>query len=351
MFKLNHCMTIVVLLLSLILIVPMSSTIKLTNMDYIEDDIDVPSSTLIPWRQINFISPSQSLSQSQWWHSEPLSFSAKGMEHLYLIMDLLLDWLQPPGLPPDVVKKELFEDPEPIIKQNRTKLLSHFWGIILTATLCFCLAVIVPLIGFLICCCWCNSGSSSSRAKHSHSPASSESPRGRSGKKYKKYKTESACDPCCRSFFGVNLFILLLLISFFVICAFVTNEYLRNGLHELPKTLNQSMDDVQLYLNNTQHEVNTLLRTNFGQLEQELGDSLDKSGLIVKNRLALVSQAIALDNLTEIVTKLEAIHSDIRVLSVETTGLRGLLHQLQSGLNKARRDLEQVFAQCSHPIC
>lgn len=95
---------------------------------------------------------------------------------------------------------------------------------------------------------------------------------------------------------------MLLFISFFVICAFVTNEYIRNGLHELPKTLNQSLDDVQLYLNNTQFEVNTLLRTNFGQLEQELDESLDKSGLIVKNRLALVSQAVALENLTEIVT-------------------------------------------------
>ena len=95
---------------------------------------------------------------------------------------------------------------------------------------------------------------------------------------------------------------LLLLVSFFVICAFVTNEYVRNGLHEMPKTLNQSLDDIQLYLNNTQFEVNTLLRTNYGQLEAELFDSLDRSGIIVKNRLAIVSQAVALDNLTEIVS-------------------------------------------------
>jgi len=102
--------------------------------------------------------------------------------------------------------------------------------------------------------------------------------------------------------FGVIHFGLLLLISFFVICAFVTNEYIRNGLHEMPRTLNQSLDDVQLYLNNTQFEVNTLLRTNYGQLEQELFDSLDKSGIIVKDRLASVSQAVALNNLTEIVS-------------------------------------------------
>jgi len=90
--------------------------------------------------------------------------------------------------------------------------------------------------------------------------------------------------------------------SFFVICAFVTNEYIRTGVQQLPKTVNQSTDDIMLFLNNTQYEINTLLRTNFNQLEQELGDSLDKSGLIVKNRLAVLSEAASLENLTDIVS-------------------------------------------------
>ncbi len=90
--------------------------------------------------------------------------------------------------------------------------------------------------------------------------------------------------------------------SFFVICAFVTNEYIRTGVQHLPKTVNQSTDDIMLFLNNTQYEINTLLRTNFNQLEQELGDSLDKSGLIVKNRLAVLSEAASLENLTDIVS-------------------------------------------------
>lgn len=119
----------------------------------------------------------------------------------------------------------------------------------------------------------------------------------------------------------------------------------------MPKTINQSLDDVHLYLNNTQFEVNTLLRTNYGQLEQELFDSLDRSGIIVKNRLALVSQAIALDNLTEIVLKLETIQSDLRILSQETNELRNSLHLLTTGLHRAKKDLEKVFKECPHPVC
>lgn len=83
----------------------------------------------------------------------------------------------------------------------------------------------------------------------------------------------------------------------------------------MPKTLNQSLDDVHLYLNNTQFEVSTLLRTNYGQLQSELFDSLDKSGVIVKNRLALVSQAVALDNLTEIVSSTYFLSSDASLIS------------------------------------
>lgn len=172
----------------------------------------------------------------------------------------------------------------------------------MAATICLCAALVIPLLVFLLCCCCTSNSKTSKRAKYSDNSGAVSSGTSPGRRHKKKYKVDRGCDPCCRSFLGINFFILLLLISFFVICAFVTNEYIKNGIEELPKTFNQSLDDVQLYLNNTQYEINTLLRTNFGQLEQELNDQLDKSGLIVKNRLALVSRAVALENLTEIVS-------------------------------------------------
>lgn len=236
---------------------------------------------------------------------------------------------------------------------------------ILAATIGLCLAVVVPLFGFLVCCCWCDNSSSRSRSSRTRAKSTRESPaypsvpsstrvkKSRS-KQRKRYTVETGCDSCSRSFFGVIHFVLLLFVSFFVICAFVTNEYVRNGLHEMPKTLNQSLDDVHLYLNNTQFEVSTLLRTNYGQLQAELFDSLDKSGVIVKNRLALVSQAVALDNLTEIVTsmcqlfflflahlllvsELDTIQTDLRILMQETNELRNSLHLLSTGLHRAKK--------------
>lgn len=266
----------------------------------------------LPIKMIKFISPSEVLPKSQWRHDEPLSFSAKGMDHLYLLNNFLMNILQQPGLPTSVINEQLFTEPVQVAVQNRAKLLSHFWGMILAGTIGICLVVIVPLLGFLFCCCWCDDETTSTRrtrakttrdGRYSYSSSSHSKQLAKSrSRSRKRYRVEKGCDSCCRSFFSVIHFLLLLLISFFVICAFVTNEYIKDGLHKLPKTLNQSLDDFSLYLNNTQHEVNTLLLTNFGQLESEIANSLDTSGIIVKNRLAQVSQADALDNLTEIVT-------------------------------------------------
>lgn len=190
---------------------------------------------------------------------------------------------------------------------------------ILSISVASCLAVIVPVLGIMLCCCWCNDKSHNSRKDTSETvyttTASSLSPRSAalvstssssSGtgrhKKRSKYKIETQCDAFNRTVTDGLMFIVLLLMSFFVICAFVTNEYVQNGARKLPAALNQSLDEVGLYLNNTQTEVNTLLRTNFEQLQNDLSSNLDKSGFIIQHRLAVYSRAIALDNLTQIVT-------------------------------------------------
>ncbi|CAG2100544.1 unnamed protein product [Medioppia subpectinata] len=315
------------------------------NMDQMNDDI--------PWRQIKFISPQQSVSQSQW-HSAIPVFSGKGMDHLYLLTQYVIDLLQSPGLPSSIIKDELFDDPIPVLQHNKGKLITHFWGLILTSIVILSVGIGIPLIGFICCCCCGPTDKRSRRAKHSRSytSSSSSSPSTRrSGHKKKRYKVDGVCDPCVRSISAVKLFVLLLLMAFFVICAFVTNEYIRTGVKQMPKALNQSTDDLMLYLNNTQLEVNTLLRTNFDQLEHELSDSLDKSGLIVKNRIAILSEAAALDNLTDIVSKLGSVLEDLKTLSGETTELRLLTVQLQSRLSRIKEDLDKFLQQCRDRVC
>lgn len=98
------------------------------DADYYESDdpeaisMEKTPKQVFPWRQIDFISPSQELAQTRWWYEAPLSFSARGMDHLYLLNSFLMDLLQPPGLPDELLNDRLFTDPVPLVKENRSKV-------------------------------------------------------------------------------------------------------------------------------------------------------------------------------------------------------------------------------------
>ena len=76
----------------------------------------------LPIRQINYISPSELVPKSQFRHEEPLSFSAKGMDHLYLLNNFLMNLLQQSGLPNSILTDQLFTDPVNVAVQNRSKV-------------------------------------------------------------------------------------------------------------------------------------------------------------------------------------------------------------------------------------
>jgi len=80
------------------------------------------NSKLIPWQQINFISPSQEVAKARWWYETPIGFSAKGMDHLYILTQYIINWLQQPGLPSAVIKEKLFDQPKEFLIQNRLKV-------------------------------------------------------------------------------------------------------------------------------------------------------------------------------------------------------------------------------------
>lgn len=151
---------------------------------------------------------------------------------------------------------------------------------------------------------------------------------------------ESGCHPCLRTFFSSNLFILLLLISFFAVCAFVTNEYVDSGVKQLPRSLNHSMDEVQSYLNNTEYEVDNLFRVNYNQLENEINLRLDTSGMIIKHKLAVASEAIALVNLTDIVMEFNDTKFRLERLDRELSILRSRLNTAKRGLGDFRTKIE-----------
>jgi Prominin len=73
------------------------------------------------------------------------------------------------------------------------------------------------------------------------------------------------------------------------------------------------------------------------------------SGQIVKDKLADVSKAVALNNLTAIATGLTKIKGDLSDISTITRELQQKSLQLNAGLVEIKQKLTQRFKECQAP--
>lgn len=116
-----------------------------------------------------------------------------------------------------------------------------------------------------------------------------------------------------------------------MISSFVTNEYLQDSTRELPANAVASLKDVKLFMGTTKLEIDTLLKTNYKELESTLNNILQLSGKIVTEQLAEYSQAVSLTNLSDIVMGLGAIQKDLEMMNKITQELRTNASKLDIG--------------------
>lgn len=120
---------------------------------------------------------------------------------------------------------------------------------------------------------------------------------------------------------------------FGVVCAFVTNEYMQEGIEALPSNVKVSLKDAELYFTTTKKQISTVLTTNYDELEVTLNNILQASGRIVTEELAVYSHAVSLTNLNDIVTGLDAIKQDLQMIDKITKDLRTNASQLDIGMS------------------
>jgi len=101
----------------------------------------------------------------------------------------------------------------------------------------------------------------------------------------------------------------------------------------------------------TQTEVNHLLVNNYRELQAVLDESLDECGDRVKAKLANISQAVAVDDLTAIAEGLRDVRRDLNLIAEQTQQLQLLSDQLQVGLEGVRQELGSLLQLCSSPAC
>lgn len=209
------------------------------------------------------------------------------------------------------------------LSQQWPTLVSHYWASasVLVAGLVF--AVLMPLIGLTLCCCRCAGGCGS-----------------------RSQPFDAKYDSCKRQFYGIMLAGFTILISFGVVCTFVSNEYLEDGVKELPSNVKKSLNDTRLFINNTKTEVDNLLVVNFDELEETLSNILEASGEIVKKKLGEVSKASVLVNLTAVVNGLGLIKQDLSNVDLLTRQLQETALQLDTALKECRTIIMKKLESC-----
>lgn len=193
----------------------------------------------------------------------------------------------------------------------------QYVGVLTVAIFGILLALIIPLIGFFFCCCRC----AGKCGAHPDTPYDKKS------------------DACKRVTLGIILSIFVIAAVFGSVSAFVCNQYSYSGWGQVSKKMDTSLEDTGGYIQHTGDSIKTLLVTNFAEMEEVIGQILDDSGPILKRKLADITEAIAIDDLTSIVSGLGKVKKNLNTILSDTRTLDDKVNQLRDGLSRSQKDL------------
>jgi len=256
-----------------------------------------------------------------------------GMEHVYLVVNIFLHMIQRDHALPNSLNTTTILSTISASSEDITLLLSSHWqdillqyiGVITIATHGLLLAIIIPVIGLVFWVCRCA---------------------GRCGA-YPKTYYDKKSDSCKRVSLGILLSFFVIAAVFSTVAAFVTNQYTYSGWTRVSKNIDNSLEDVGGYLEHTGESIEVLLVTNFAEMEEVIGDILDDSGPILKQKLANITEAIAINDLANVIAGLDKVKNNLNSIVSDTRLLDDKVNQLRDGLSRSQKDLNTALQDCT----
>ncbi|XP_076292505.1 LOW QUALITY PROTEIN: prominin-like protein [Lasioglossum baleicum] len=324
----HHGLLPIILLVGSLLFVPLQAEGQetLTNrMRVISEDLDRQLKGIMAMEALNYCSVNTTGRP----YNATTMFNPKGMGQLYNVTNTFIDFVQskqayPEGMFTVVNGMPSFQ----YTPSDWQVIVAHYGGLAGLALIGLLLAAILPCVGLFFCCCRCT---------------------GHCGARSQPFDKKH--DHCKKVMLSMVLIGVATIILFGVVCAFVTNEYMQEGTKELPSNVKVGLKDVKLYLSTTKEEVNCALKTNFDELEVNLNSILQASGRIVTEQLAEYSHAVSLTNLSDIVTGLESVKEDLKIMHAITMDLRTNASKLDIVVRGVKRDLLRTLSACKTQNC
>ncbi|XP_034944559.1 prominin-like protein [Chelonus insularis] len=296
-----------------------------TKMRDISEDLDYQLQNIMASQAVNFTT----VNMTGLRYNASTKFNPKGMGQLYNVTNLFIDVIQSKQAYPDGLitlnNGELkFADPA----KEWKIIVTHYGALAGLAATGLIIAAIFPCIGLFFCCCRCA---------------------GHCGARSQPFDKKH--DHCRKVILSILLIGVATIILFGVVCAFVTNEHMQQGTENLPSNAKISLKDVELYLTTTKEQINRLLITNYNELEITLNNILQASGRIVTEELAVYSHAVSLTNLNDIVSGLDTIRQDLKMIDKITRDLRTNASQLDIVVRGVKKDLLHTLSACKSHEC
>ncbi|OQV24412.1 hypothetical protein BV898_01944 [Hypsibius exemplaris] len=252
-------------------------------------------------------------------------FDAKGMLPLYVVTDLFMN------LVGSDLKKDIPADLIPAEDGNIGDVYAYSkqWmaferGVVICAGVGVGLAILVPLVGLLFCCCRC-CGKCGANAK----------------------KTDRNSDPCQCGTLTVAFVLLCLILTFGVVCAFVTNEYMRTNVRKVNSTYADTTQDLQAYLRDSKSHASHILVRNFDELKDHIKESLNDTEVTSERLFDSGVDFVGADHLFAFGDRLARADKGITSLDASFTRLRSLEQTLRSNVTTIRGWLDQILQECS----
>ncbi|XP_044016661.1 prominin-like protein isoform X2 [Aphidius gifuensis] len=298
-----------------------------TRMRTISEDLNRQLEEIMVSQALNYTS----INATGLPYNATTKFYSKGMGRLYNATNMFMDIIQSKQAYPEglitVDNKRHFHFADPA--KEWKIIISHYGGLTGLAFAGLLLAAILPCVGLFFFCCRCA---------------------GHCGARSQPFDKKH--DQCRKIILNMFLIAVATMILYGVVCAFVTNEFVQDGTETLPYNAKISLKDVELYLETTKRQINNLLITNYDELQNSLNNTLQASGKIVTEKLEVYSHAVSLTNLKDIVSCLDNIGEDLRVMHNITKDLRTNASQLDIVVRGVKKDLLRTLGlECKTQMC
>ncbi|RZC39781.1 prominin-like protein, partial [Asbolus verrucosus] len=253
-------------------------------------------------------------------------FNPKGMAGLYNLTSAFMELIFSKDIYPEgffrVVNNQIHWGD---YQKEWQSLLVKYVGILTMVILLVLIIVFMPLCGFCFCCCRCC---------------------GKCGARSQPFDKKH--DLCKKIVLATILICLGTSLLFGVVCAFVSNQQMQEGVNDLTENLRKGVKDVNSYLDTTKGQIDTLLNVNYDQFEWVLVETINASSDTVYGELANFSNAISMTELANVVNTLPNITDGFTTLKYSTNALRVFASQLSDAVRKVKKDLLNIL---NSPAC